>query len=80
MSFQTIGLTLAFSSWLADIAPIAPPGMNPGAFVAGGGGDGGGAGGKGGKNGIGEEDVGTGDGDDHANGDGNCGGATGANC
>lgn len=42
--------------------------MNPGAFVAGGGGDGGGKGGKGGKNGNGDEGAGTGDGDEDANG------------
>ncbi|MEZ4369397.1 MAG: RHS repeat-associated core domain-containing protein [Polyangiaceae bacterium] len=69
---------------MARTAPVpnipAPPGMNPGAFVAGGGGDGGGAGGKGGKNGNGEEGAGTGDGDDDANGDGNCGGAAGTAC
>ncbi|MGE0328899.1 MAG: DUF6531 domain-containing protein, partial [Polyangiaceae bacterium] len=64
---------------MARTAPVpnipAPPGMNPGAFVAGGGGDGGGAGGKGGKNGNGEEGAGTGEGDEEANGDGNCAGA-----
>lgn len=48
--------------------------MNPGAFVAGGGGDGGGKGGKGGKNGSGDEGAGTGDGDEDASGDGNDGG------
>ncbi|MEZ4371474.1 MAG: RHS repeat-associated core domain-containing protein [Polyangiaceae bacterium] len=69
---------------MARTAPVpnipAPPGMNPGAFVAGGGGDGGGAGGKGSRNGNGEEGAGTGDGDDDANGDGNCGGAAGDAC
>lgn len=45
--------------------------MNPGVFVAGGGGNGGGKGGKGGKNGNGEEGAGTGEGDEDANGDGN---------
>ncbi|MGE0320979.1 MAG: DUF6531 domain-containing protein [Polyangiaceae bacterium] len=52
----------------------APPGMNPGAFVAGGGGDGGGKGGKGGKNGSGNENADGSDGDDDASGDGNDGG------
>lgn len=45
--------------------------MNPGAFVAGGGGDGGGGGGKGGKNGSGNEGAGDGSGDENAEGDGN---------
>lgn len=45
--------------------------MNPGAFVAGGGGDGGGGGGKGSKNGNGNEGANGQDGDGDANGDGN---------
>ncbi|MCA9630538.1 MAG: RHS repeat protein, partial [Myxococcales bacterium] len=64
---------------MARTAPVpnipAPPGMNPGAFVAGGGGDGGGGSGKGSKNGSGNEGAGTGEGDEDATGDGN--GATG---
>lgn len=48
--------------------------MNPGAFVAGGGGNGGGKGGKGGKNGSGNEGADGADGDEDASGDGNDGG------
>lgn len=60
---------------MARTAPVpnipAPPGMNPGAFVAGGGGDGGGKGGKGGKGGDGSEGANGEDGGDDGDGDGN---------
>ncbi|MBX3185317.1 MAG: RHS repeat-associated core domain-containing protein [Polyangiaceae bacterium] len=63
---------------MARTAPVpnipAPPGMNPGTFVAGGGGDGGGGSGKGGSGGSGNEDAGTEDGDEDASGDDNDGG------
>ncbi|MCB9608869.1 MAG: hypothetical protein H6716_19925 [Polyangiaceae bacterium] len=60
---------------MARTAPVpnipAPPGMNPGAFVAGGGGNGGGAGGKGAGNGSGNEAADGSEGDADAEGDGN---------
>ncbi|MCA9631009.1 MAG: RHS repeat protein, partial [Myxococcales bacterium] len=55
----------------------APPGMNPGAFVAGGGGNGGGSGGRGSGNGSGEEGADGADNDENAEGEGNAANACG---
>ncbi len=58
----------------------APPGMNPGAFVMGGGGDGGGSGGKGGSGTGGQEGANGENGGDGADGDGNCAASAGSEC